>query len=301
MSGYSMKTPCPRASQHPARITWGFAGPWYGQLAEIPAGADQLPYHIAFARQHGLDLVSAGLADLRRRKPADLERLAEDLDRFGLVIAPYVGFDYLALSAAEAAREAAKIGQFLTDHARLFRGMIAKTSAHAGHRFDRVASWPEKRARLARTIAPLAEACWQAGVPLAIENHGDYYCSDLVGLCERVSCLHLFLDTGNTFLIGERPDLAISVAAPWTIGTHFKDHRVRPRLDTVPLGFEIDGAPLGEGDVPLRECYALLRRDAPWPDRLVMEIEMISPADMDPRTCLERSLAFVRSLEKEAA
>jgi hypothetical protein len=32
-----------------------------------------------------------------------------------------------------------------------------------------------------------------------------------------------------------------------------------------------------------------------------MEIEMISPADMDPRTCLKRSLAFVRSLEKEEA
>jgi sugar phosphate isomerase/epimerase len=205
------------------------------------------------------------------------------------------------MSDADAKRDADETGRFLAEHAALFRGMIAKTSARAGHRFDRVASWPEKRERLARTIAPLADACWQAGVPLAIENHGDYYCSDLVELCERAPHLHLFLDTGNTFLIGERPDLAFAVAAPWTIGTHFKDHRVRPRLDTFPLGFEIDGAALGDGDVPLRECYELLRREAPWPDRLVMEIEMVAPGGLDPRICFERSLAFVRSLGKEAA
>ena len=134
-------------------------------------------------------------------------------------------------------------------------------------------------------------------MPLGIENHGDFYCSDLVNLCRRVPHLHLFLDTGNPFLIGERPDLALAVAAPWTIGTHFKDHRVRPRLDARPLQFEIDGAALGEGDVPLREAYARLRRESPFADRLIMEIEMIVPAGESPSACWQRSLAFVRSLE----
>lgn len=296
-----MKTSHPNHSSVPARITWGFAGPWYGQLESIPAGADKLPHHVAFARRHGLDSVSTGLAELRQRSREELQRLAEDLARDGLVIAPYIGCDFLTIAGKDAAREAEEIGRFLEEHRALFRGMIAKTSARAGHRFDGMAPWPDKRARLARSLRPLADACWQAGVPLAIENHGDYYCSDLVELCECVPHLYLFLDTGNTYLIGERPDFAFSAAAPWTIGTHFKDHRVRPRLDTFPLAFEIDGAPLGEGDVPLRECYALLRREAPWPDRLVMEIEMIAPAGINPLACFERSLAFVRSLQQEAS
>jgi sugar phosphate isomerase/epimerase len=296
-----MKSSYPNASSIPRRVAWGFAGPWYGQIAAIPAGADKLPHHIAFARRYGFDLVSIGLAELWRRNREELARLAEELARDHLVIAPYVGFDFLTIAEADAGREAEAIGRFLAEHRPLFRGMIAKTSARAGHRFDGAAPWPEKRARLVRALRPLAAACWHAGVPLAIENHGDYYCSDLIELCERVPHLYLFLDTGNTYLIGERPDLAFPAAAPWTIGTHFKDHRVRPRLDTFPLAFEIDGAPLGEGDVPLRECHALLRREAPWPDRLVMEIEMISPAGMDPLTCFERSLAFVRSLQGEAS
>jgi hypothetical protein len=35
---------------------------------------------------------------------------------------------------------------------------------------------------------------------------------------------------------------------------------------------------------------------APFPDKLVMEMEIVSPDDVDPLDCFERSLAFVRSL-----
>jgi len=51
--------------------------------------------------------------------------------------------------------------------------------------------------------------------------------------------------------------------------------------------------------VPLRECYELLLRHAPLPDKLVMEIEMICPDGMEPEACLARSLRFVRSLGSE--
>ena len=79
-----------------------------------------------------------------------------------------------------------------------------------------------------------------------------------------------------------------------TIGTHFKDHRVQPCYE--PLRFEIFGAVLGEGDVGLRECYDLLLRKAPDPETLVMQMEMISPRDMNPLDAMEKSIAFIRSL-----
>ena len=52
--------------------------------------------------------------------------------------------------------------------------------------------------------------------------------------------LRIFLDTGNTYLIGERPIPAYEAGAAYTIGTHFKDHRVAPVPS--PLGFDIKGA-----------------------------------------------------------
>jgi len=117
-----------------------------------------------------------------------------------------------------------------------------------------------------------------------------------VTLCERTPDLGIFLDTGNTYLIGEQPIPAFEAAAPYTVGTHFKDHYVCPKLDARPLHFEVAGSPLGDGDVPLRACYDLLLAQAPHPEALVMEIEMIRPDDMDAMTCFERSLAFIRSL-----
>ena len=176
------------------------------------------------------------------------------------------------------------------------RGEIVMTGAGGGHRFDRSLPVEEKLDLMASAFAPLAGVCNELGAPLGIENHGDYYCSDLVTLCERTPHMGIFLDVGNTFLIGEQPIPAFEAAVPYTIGTHFKDHLVCPRLEARPLHFEIAGSALGEGDVPLRECYDMLLSDAPEPDSLVMEIEMISPDGMAPLDCLERSLSFIRSL-----
>ena len=99
--------------------------------------------------------------------------------------------------------------------------------------------------------------------------------------------------------IGEAPMPAFEAAAPYVVGSHFKDHHVRPCLDARPLHFEVGPSVIGEGNVPLRECYQLLREQAPHPDRLVMKIELIPPPDLDPVVAFERSLAFVRTLERQ--
>jgi len=164
------------------------------------------------------------------------------------------------------------------------------------HRFMREPSLQEQMDRVPSVIGPIAYACHEFGCPLGIENHGDYYASDLVELCRRTPFLGIFLDTGNTYLIGEPSLPAIRAAAPLTIGTHFKDHHVWPEKQTYPLRFEIGGAVLGEGDVGLREAYDILLAEAPNPASLVMMIEMVAPQPMLPGECLQKSLAFIRSL-----
>ncbi|MBD3244356.1 MAG: TIM barrel protein, partial [Chitinivibrionales bacterium] len=125
-----------------------------------------------------------------------------------------------------------------------------------------------------------------------IENHGDYYCSDLVRLCKETPHLGIFFDTGNTYLVGEQSLPACREAAPYVIGTHFKDHIVYP--DPSELKFVITGAALGEGHVGLAEMYRILLDEAPGD--LVLQWEMVPPKTMDAYECLKRSWAFIKSL-----
>jgi hypothetical protein len=68
-----------------------------------------------------------------------------------------------------------------------------------------------------------------------------------------------------------------------------------------PLHFEVGPSVIGEGDVPLVECYRLLVERAPNPDKLCMMIELILPsyAGNDPVVALEKSIAFVKTLGRK--
>jgi sugar phosphate isomerase/epimerase len=121
--------------------------------------------------------------------------------------------------------------------------------------------------------------------------------SDIVKLCQTTPHFYLFLDTGNTYLLGEKPLSAFYEAAPYTIGTHFKDQRVRPVPNASPLHFEVGNSDLGGGDVPLRECWEILRKYSPAPDHLTMMFEMFPPPGMEIMDCLHNSINFVKSFE----
>jgi sugar phosphate isomerase/epimerase len=277
-------------------MIWGYALVWYGPfLKEDP---DPLWARLKFLGKHDLKVTGIGLGEFAALPDRTREEVAQFLVAHDIQLTPGVGYDYLNSDSDTAVRKADETLALLAKYGPMLRNTIVHTGAcTAEHRFDRTRPLEEKLERLARGMAPLAAGCRELGTPLCIENHGDFYVSDMVDLCKRTPGLALFLDTGNTYLIGEKPLPAFVEAAPYTVGSHFKDHRVCPRPEARPLHFEVDGSPLGDGDVPLRECFELLQRNAPNPDKLVMEIEMICPDAMDPEECLRRSLTFIRGLE----
>jgi sugar phosphate isomerase/epimerase len=228
-------------------------------------------------------------------EPAERGAVFDFIERHDLRLTLGVGGGHFA-EADEAKRRTEAALEGIRRYKDRVRAPIVMTTAGGVHRFMREPSLAEQLDRLAERLPPLVAGCAAMGLRLGIENHGDYYVSDLVELCRRVPGLGIFLDTGNTFLIGEPPLPAIRAAAPYTIGTHFKDHRVRPCLDARPLHFEVGPSVLGEGDVGLAEAYRILMEHAPDPRNLVMEIEMVPPEDPGPIESLKRSLAFVRSL-----
>lgn len=273
---------------------WGFACPWYWEFQQFDK-TDPIRNRIKFFEHFGLKLFRLGIGELDKLSDLQRDQLHGELKDRGMKCFPGVHIKYCDLSPEENRKQVQQIAQNLQKYCRFYEGTFVHTGLGAGHRFDRTATVEQKLDKLARGMAPLAQACWDLGTPLGVENHGDFYVSDIVQLCKTTPHLYLFLDTGNTYLLGEKPLPAMIEGAPYTIGTHFKDHLVKPNHQT--LHFEVEGAALGDGDVPLRECWKLLKQHSPYKDKLMMEIEMISPKGVNPMDAMTRSVQFLKTLE----
>ncbi|MEI6132182.1 MAG: TIM barrel protein [Bacillota bacterium] len=275
-------------------LTWSFAGPWYWEFQQYGGEPGTMISQLKFAKEFGFDCLPLSFTALDAMSGKELEELFALSERSEVGFHPNVHEKFLSLSLDEAKAAAEKWEVSFAKYKRFFSTKITTTGAGAGHRFDRVMPLENKLKILAKNMAPMANVCASKGFPLAVENHGDYYCSDYATLCQMTPNLHIFLDTGNTFLIGERPIEAFEAAAPYTIGTHFKDHFVKPNPQT--LHFELDGAALGSGDVELKECYDILMKKSPNPKGIIMEVEFVVPKDSDPIKGLEESIEFINTL-----
>jgi len=276
-------------------VTWGFAGPMYWEFQQFDR-SDPMKNSLQFLKANGFELASFGLTQIDALDQEKRDYVKGFLADNGMKCFAHVSAKWCAIADGDIQSHADQIGKLLQKHHDLFKDTIVMTITQAGQRFDRtIMPLAQRKQRLVKAMAPLAKICHDLGTPLGVENREDFYCSDLVELCQQIPHLGIFLDTGNTYLIGEKPLPAIREAAPYVIGGHFKDHMVKSRPDN--LTFEITGAVLGEGDVPLREAYAAIVKDSQYRDRIMMEYEMISPKGMNPLECLEKSKAFVHSLE----
>jgi len=276
-------------------MIWGLAGPKLGGYG-IHKYDDPTMGWLQFLVEHGFKSTGMRLRELE--DPARRERIAAFVAEHDMRLTVHPeGVPVLGEDADEVARTTDAFLETLADVKDELRVPIVTFGVGPHHRFMRDPSLEQQMDRLTRNLADLARGCHELGCPLGIENHGDYYCSDLVELCGRVKHLGIFLDTGNCYLIGERTVPACREAAPYTIGTHFKDHWVWPNKSR-PLAFMLQGAPLGEGDVGLRQIYLDLLELNPAPEKLVMQWELIPPRDpkIDDMECLRRSWEFIRSL-----
>lgn len=272
-------------------VIWGYAGIYPGAFG-IWEG-DVTANRLRFAARHGFASTHIALEELE--DPARRELIGNLVAEHGLRLTPHLdGVDYFGDDLAGAERAIDRFVASLAANKELLRAPIAATCVGPYHRFMQHPPLERQMERLARLLAPAARACRELGVPLAIENHGDYYGSDLAALCAEVPGLGILLDTGNAYLVGERPVDAARAAAPYTVGMHLKDHLVHP--DPHTLTFVLKGASLGDGHAGLAEIYDIVMEYAAA-DTLVIQWELIPPDGMDPFESLERSRSFIRTLQ----
>jgi len=275
-------------------MLWGYALVWMPQYAR--PDSNPLISKLKFLKEYGLQVTGISIEEVAKMSDAERDGVGQFLADQDMSLHIYAGADYFGDNIDGTKRKIDEIVEQIGRYHALLRSRLVTTGGSAYHRFTREPSLAQQMERLALFLPALTAGCNGLGLPFGIENHGDYYCSDLVALCQEVPHLGIFLDTGNTYLIGEAPLPAFEAAAPYVVGTHFKDHHVRPCPDARPLHFEVGPSIIGDGDVPLRECYQILLEKTPNPNNLVMEIELIPPSGIDPIESFERSVAFIKSL-----
>ena len=268
---------------------WGMAGVFPGGL-ELWRG-DAWTNQRRFVAAEGFSGGSVGVADLA--DPARRALLAGLAQSHGQVQAVHLGVQYEVESSETHERLAGEVKTLLEARAEVPLAYVGVVAKGLSHRFDREIPLALQLERLSAQLAPVVERCRAQGLPVVIENHADYYVSDLVELCERTPGLGIQFDTGNCFLIGERPDLIPDAAFPLIQTTHWKDAYVQPNKKTLHL--EITGATLGAGHVGLEAIFARLIALHPDPASICMMIEWVPDPERDAKECLADSK---RHLEK---
>ena len=272
---------------------WGMAGVFPGEL-ELWRG-DEWANRVRFVADQGFSGGAVSVSDLENAdRRALLRQLAETRGQSQTV---HLLIDYLEPIEAARARLMAQANVILKNRAEVpiicLDLVVWGGENRFANRFDREFSLERQFEILSTLLAPLVAHCRAAGLPVVIENHGDYYVSDLVTLCRATPGLEILFDTGNCFLVGERPDLVPAEAFPLIRATHWKDHWVKPNLHT--LHFELTGATLGAGHAGLDSIFDRLCALHPDPASVIMQIEWVP----DPaRNVLECFADSKRHLEK---
>jgi sugar phosphate isomerase/epimerase len=155
----------------------------------------------------------------------------------------------------------------------------------AGGRATRPRSWTEHKAGLLPLLRKAAASAEQQGVILALENHVDLLCDEMLDLITTIDSpwLRVCLDTANNLRLFEDPIEVVARLAPYASATHVKDIGAR-KGDPREFGFW-PSVPLGEGLVDIPEALRLLRKSG-YEGLLALEIDFL-----DPRFEEEQSIA----------
>lgn len=275
---------------------WGLVLAWYDEYTKGRGKKDYVA-KINFLKEYSLKAFCISFSELDQMSEEDRNHFFNLLEENNMFVSPHCSFDNLTGTKSEIDDQIESVKQQIKKYIKSLRTPIVTATCGQSHRYDRVMSFSEKVKKFSYFFEPVAAACREEGAVLALENHADYYCSEIVEIIEETPDLFFLLDTANALHIGEQPVKAARDAAPYTVGTHFKDHYM-VREDS-PLHYEIRGCALGDGDAELEECYRILKENSPFGNKLIHFIELFKPEDLTAMECWHKSLHFIDELKEQ--
>ena len=159
----------------------------------------------------------------------------------------------------------------LKDQLRVAQALGAKVMRHdALFGLSRFRSFDLSIPTLAKNFRRVADYAQTLGIKTCFENHGRI-CQDY-DRCEKLfnaidhNNFGLLLDMGNFLCADNDPAMAFSRLAPYAIHAHAKDFSYvnyndgKPENAFLTRGANyIIGRPVGEGDVPVKQCIKILK------------------------------------------
>jgi sugar phosphate isomerase/epimerase len=147
--------------------------------------------------------------------------------------------------------------------------------------------------RLIEPIRRAADVAADAGIALAIENHGDLTAAEVTEIIDRADRpnLGVTLDNLNLIRLGDDMLEGTRLLAPRTLLVQLKDHE--PTDDPSVWGGPVCTA-LGEGVAPLADVVAILA-DSGYDGAVCVELASLGPGPVDELAMIERSVAWLRT------
>ncbi|HUW56814.1 MAG TPA: sugar phosphate isomerase/epimerase family protein [Planctomycetota bacterium] len=234
--------------------------------------------------------------------PAGCRELKDMLADAGLEMSCYTLASNFGLPEGDARRTVVDTIRHETDMAVVLGAKVCRIESTFGPQKDESVTFEDMLERVVRGTKEVAAHALTLGVRLGLENHGRYMGSfhTVAQLIKDVDspAYQAVPDIGNFFVVDEDPLAACRELAKFAIHVHAKDFRRKPAEPkmgegwwTTPAGCQIQGAVVGEGDVPVRECLRALR-DRGYDGYLSVEHE--SPED--PIEGLKRSRANLEEM-----
>jgi len=230
-----------------------------------------------YADKLKLDAIQANLIDFDSLDGAFLKKVKEYADRLGILVEP--GFGCIGPLSNRWNPRQGDPAKYLLEVVRVTRALGAKAAkVYMGNAADRRGPVPI-RAQIEATLKGLRAVRPQvldAGMRIAVENHGDLRAVELRALIEEagkdfVGCC---FDSGNPTGVLEDPLYSLEVLGPYTVTTHIRDTAVYEH----PRGAAVQPVAMGDGSIDFRALTARFRQICPQAPILLEVITGSAPS-----------------------
>lgn len=235
------------------------------------------------------------------------KEIRAEADKYGIEIVAYtIGANLYHRTEEGSAKEVARLKGQLDVAAALGAKLMRHDVCYSERHEDVLVSFAQMLPTIAKNAREVTEYAQTLGIRTCTENHG-FIAQD----SDRVEALFnavahenygLLIDMGNFACADEDSIKAVSRLAPYAIHVHAKDFRFYPFGAPTPEGIfafctrgcnHIIGCSVGEGDIPVAQCVAILERIG-YQGYLSIEYE-------GSEDCIEgiaKGLAYLKSIVK---
>ncbi len=172
--------------------------------------------------------------------------------------------------------------------------VLRMVGSHYGLRNSPHRPQMEKLIKLIKDSVKRAEV---RGIKLAMENHFDFTCDEMLEMFETLSSPYfgMTLDTGNALRYGDDPVEAAKKLSKYIYALHFKD--VAPLPDGNPEDwFYYACTAIGDGEIDIPALCKTLK-DSGYDGIYAIEFDYLHPKYDDEYSALARSVEYLNNLE----